>query len=128
MTNTTGAQPTILLVDDDAGIRSALTLLLEAYGLQVRTFDSALTFLQERPPQDHACLILDMHMPGLDGATLQELLEMHHSRLPTIVLTAHPDGALADRARAAGARAVLTKPVSVATLLEEIRGVLPPTG
>lgn len=119
-----GSLRTILIVDDDADVRAALTLLLEAHHLNVRAFDSALAFLRAEPGPDDACLLLDLHMPFLDGATLQELLDQNQEQLPTIVLTAYPDGALARRALASGARALLSKPVSAADLLREIESVL----
>lgn len=117
--------PTILIVDDDADVRDALALLLTAHGLRVRTFDSALAYLRSEPEPGDACLLLDLQMPFLDGATLQELLHHDQVQLPTIILTAYPDSLLARRALGAGARAVLSKPVAAADLLPELRAVLP---
>lgn len=105
--------PLVYVVDDDSGVRAALALLIEASGWRARTFASAPAFLEHAHGQqpDCVCLLLDLHMPRMNGAELTEHLRNHGMGMPTVVLTAAPEGALAKRALAAGALHVFAKPV-----------------
>lgn len=106
-------QPLIHVVDDDEAVRSSLTLLGEARGWSVRSYACALDYLSA--PRDeipHAeCLVLDLQMPGMNGAELLESLKASGNRIAAVVLTAWPEGELARRARQAGAGRVLPKPI-----------------
>lgn len=124
MANSSG-RATVYVVDDDHGVRSALALLIEAHGWPVCSFDSARTLLTGGIEPDTGCLILDLQMPGMDGATLLEQLRGRGFILPAIVLTAYPAGTLAERALAAGASCVLAKPVGTAELIGQLRALLP---
>lgn len=119
-------QPVVHIVDDDEAVRSALSLLANAHGWSVRAFDSATGYL-EADPEIGDCptvLILDLQMPDMNGAHLQEVLASQDRCIPTIVLTAWPEGELADRARAAGADAVLSKPFDPAEWLRTVKKVI----
>lgn len=112
--NPSPEQPLIHVVDDDEGVRSSLALLGQARGWSVRGYASADDYLSasasaEGQPE---CLVLDLQMPGMNGAELLEALKSSGKHLPAIVLTAWPDGDLARRAMQAGARRVLSKPLS----------------
>jgi FixJ family two-component response regulator len=96
------------IVDDDEGIRLALDGLLRAAGFRVVPFPSAEALLSSTDPQTLACLILDLHMPGMDGLSLQRRLADDGCHIPIIVLTAHGDGEARARAMDAGAVAFLT--------------------
>lgn len=110
--------PLVYVLDDDSSIRSALALLIEASGWRARTFASATAFLEGVADvhEDCACLLLDLQMPTMNGAELMEHLRDHGMDLPTVVLTAAPDGPLAERALAAGVLRVLVKPADPAQL------------
>jgi FixJ family two-component response regulator len=60
----------VMVVDDDANVRSGLEHLLEAEGYDVRAFADAADFLVQPAPPVPACLILDMQMPQLDGMSV----------------------------------------------------------
>lgn len=113
--------PIIYLIDDDAAVRDALTLLLRQSGFSVESFDGAESFLTAfRPARPGvACAIVDLQMPGMNGAELQTLLA-RGSELPLIFLTAHGDIPATVRAMKAGASDFLTKPVTRASLLESL--------
>lgn len=121
-----GRQPVVHIVDDDEAVRSALSLLANAHGWGVRAFDSAAGYLEADPEVGDrpAVLILDLQMPGMNGAHLQEVLASQDRHIPTIVLTAWPEGELADRARAAGANAVLAKPFDPSEWLRTVKEVI----
>lgn len=114
--------PIIYLIDDDAAVRDALTLLLRQSGFSVESFDGAESFLAAfRPARSRvACAIVDLQMPGMNGAELQQALLARGSELPLIFLTAHGDIPATVRAMKAGASDFLTKPVTRASLLESL--------
>jgi len=58
------AVPTVFVVDDDAGVRKSLRLLIETDGLPVETYASAAEFLAACTPERPGCLVLDLRMPG----------------------------------------------------------------
>jgi len=71
-----------------------------------------------------ACLILDLHLPGMDGLSLQRRLADDGRKIPIIVLTAHGDGAARARAMNEGAVAFLMKPLDAGLLLAEVTRAL----
>jgi two-component system response regulator FixJ len=107
----------IFVVDDDGSVRKALRRLLSAMGYEVQTFASAAEFLGVAPVKRRGCLILDVHMPAMDGLRLQQELNSLGSRLPVIVVTADKDSGLGDRAVRAGAVGFLQKPFDDTSLL-----------
>jgi FixJ family two-component response regulator len=102
----------IYVVDDDEGVRSGLLLLLRALGWKARGFASAAEFLLVLREARPACLLLDLNMPGMNGAELQEYLVDHSANIPVVVITGGAEASLLARSRAAGARAIREKPVS----------------
>ena len=56
----------IAIVEDDASLRRALERLLRASGFEAHTFASAEEFLGSAVPESHACLILDIRLPGIE--------------------------------------------------------------
>ena len=70
-----GDHALISIVDDDESIRKATKRLIQSVGLVVEDFASAEDFLSSGHPQDSACLILDVQLPGISGLELQSLLQ-----------------------------------------------------
>ena len=93
----------IYVVDDDAAVRRSLSLLLQSHGFSVRSCDSPAQFLARFEPDRRACLLLDLRMPGMDGAELQRRLVEEGHRLPIVILTGHGDVSAAVRAMKQGA-------------------------
>lgn len=111
MTRRGSANQRVFIVDDDSAVRSALQLLAISYGWHADVFASAEEFLASDAPRlADACLIVDLAMPGMNGVELQRELHRRGVRLPTVIVTAHPENGLADQARAEGAHRVLSKP------------------
>ena len=115
--------PQILIVDDDAGVRESLQVLLESSGYSVTTFGSAKDFLDSMPPAS-GCLIADIRMPGMDGLALQEEIARRGLALPVIIMTGHGDVPLAVRAMKAGAIDFIEKPFDQRLLLDAIKNAL----
>lgn len=117
-------QPTVFVVDDDAGVRQSLRWLLESVEIRVETFDSAEAFLTAYDPRRPGCLILDVRMPGLSGLSLQQRLLELDAHLPIIIVTGHADVAMAVRAMKAGAFHLLEKPVNDQVLLDHVQDAI----
>jgi FixJ family two-component response regulator len=116
----TTAPFTVYVVDDDAAILKALSRLLRAHGLEVRTFGSARDFLSQHDPAVQGCAILDVAMPDLDGLQLQQAMQEGGFERPVIFVTGRGDIPTSVRAMKAGAADFLTKPVSERDLLDAI--------
>jgi FixJ family two-component response regulator len=101
----------ISIVDDDESIRVAMSSLVRSLGYEACEFDSAEAFLASPRRQDTACLIADVHMPGMSGLDLQDVLRAGEQVLPIIFITAFPADNLRQRAEAAGAAGFFSKPV-----------------
>ncbi len=114
----------VFVVDDDAAVRDALTMLLEAAGHNVEAFQSAGDFLDFCNPGTRGCIILDVDMPNMDGPTLQEILIQRGLSLPVIFLTGQASIPVTVRTIKAGAMDFLTKPVDGLVLLAQIHKAL----
>ena len=77
-------KPTVFLVDDDAAIRDALSLLLSLKGMRAQVFASAEAFLETYQPDWRGCLLTDLRMPGMSGLDLNQSLRQRGVSLPVI--------------------------------------------
>jgi FixJ family two-component response regulator len=117
--------PVIHVVDDDSAFRTAIGDLLRACDYRVALHESADDLLAAPPGNEPACLLLDVQMAGCSGPQLQERLAATGKTPPPIVfLTGHGDIPTSVRTIKAGAEDFLTKPVSMARLLETIERAL----
>jgi FixJ family two-component response regulator len=115
---------TVYIVDDDASVRDALSLLLSLRGHATATFANAEDFLAAALPQWHGCAVIDIRMPGMDGLALQGEMQRRAMRMPVIVITAHGDVAAARQAFRAQAADFLEKPFDAQQLIDSIEGAL----
>ena len=115
-----GRHPTIYIVDDDDAVRDSLRALLESFDFDVCDFASASDFLNRRNCGRGDCLLLDLHMPQIDGLALLERMQSEGAQLPTIVITGRSDPVLKQRALENGAFAMFDKPVSEDALVSAI--------
>src|SRR5262245_51945493 len=100
---------TVYIVDDDDSVRDSARALLESYDLPVQDFASAKDILAAFEQLRDGCLLLDLNMPEMGGIELLELLRSRGDTIPVIVVTAQNDAGVLERARRAGAMAVLSK-------------------
>lgn len=116
---------TVAIVDDDEAILDSVQLVLAEVRWTVRTYASGEAFLKDleaKAPPD--CLILDPHLRGIDGAAVARSVSGNHASLPIIALTARPHSPLTLQVLDAGASTLLTKPVTVETLINQIEGAI----
>jgi two-component system response regulator FixJ len=116
--------PTVFVVDDDASIRDALSLLISLKGLRPAVFSSAEDFLAVYDPQWRGCLLTDLQMAGMSGLDLQTTLQQRGIVLPVVVLTAHGDVATTRAALKNGAVDFLEKPVDDDVLIDVLRNAI----
>ena len=115
---------TVFVVDDDASVRDALSLLISLKGLRAALFASAEDFLAVYDPAWRGCLLTDLKMPGLSGLDLQQALRDRGVALPVVVLTAHGDVNTTRRALKAGAHDFLEKPVDDDVLMDVLTNAI----
>lgn len=115
---------TVLIIDDDAAVRSSLKFALEAEGLSVRLYDGPAALLADEYLRCGGCLVVDYHMPGMDGLELVNTLRARNVTLPAILITARANKQLSGFAAKSGICCVLEKPLSDGTFVESIRSAL----
>jgi len=114
----------IFIVDDDTSVCCALGILLVTYGFKVDTFNSAKDFFRAVPNNVSGCLIMDIHMPGLDGWEALKKIIKSGSRRPVIVISADKNSVNYERAIEAGAVGYLQKPFNDRELVGFINSAL----
>jgi FixJ family two-component response regulator len=117
-------QTLISIIDDDQLFRESMRKLVTLLGYTVEEFPSATDFLASRVLPETACLVTDIHMPGMSGVELHgRLIELGYA-IPTILITAFPDEAVRDQALKDGVICYLSKPVDDRDLERCIRSAL----
>lgn len=117
-------EPTIHVIDDDEAARHSLEFLIDCAGLKVRGHPSADAFLAASPALDHACIVTDVRMPGMNGIELVAELARRGCPAPVIVITGHADVPMAIQAMKAGVSDFIEKPFSDDVMLDAIRSAL----
>jgi FixJ family two-component response regulator len=116
---------TVHLIDDDQPVRTALARLLAAAGYTVRTYAAAGDYLVPEPDDTPGCLLLDLHLPGVDGLQLQAALHWHPAyERPIVFMSGSADVPSSVQAMRAGACEFLTKPVGKEVLLAAVQAAV----
>ncbi|HNR23661.1 MAG TPA: response regulator transcription factor [Steroidobacteraceae bacterium] len=118
------SKPTIYIVDDDDGMRRALTLLMATVGYNPVAFARPSEFLAKYDPSLAGCLVIDVRMPEMSGLEVQQQLNRSGSMLPVILITGHGDIPMAVQAMKNGASDFLQKPFRDQDLLDSINAAL----
>jgi FixJ family two-component response regulator len=116
----------VSIVDDDQPFRESMRKLVLLFGYTVEAFPSAAEFLASPLLPETACLIADVHMPGMTGDELHRHLVDAGYAIPTILVTAYPDEVVRDRALKQGVLCYLSKPVDDEHLERCLRSALRP--
>jgi len=115
---------TVYVIDDDEAVRHSLAFLLRAARLEVKTFESAASFLEVASDIKSGCVITDVRMPEITGTDLLRRLKDLKIGLPVIAITGHGDVPLAVEAMKLGAVDFLEKPFDDEVLLASVRAAL----
>jgi DNA-binding NtrC family response regulator len=124
--NGTMSQPTLLIIDDEDGVRQSLRLVFDkGYRvLEANSFASAMEKTEEEKPE---VVLLDILMPRIDGLkTLQRIKEIH-PQCQVIMLTALNAGRAVAAAMASGAFDYVVKPFDVSEIREKVNQALEKT-
>ncbi len=118
------AKSTIAVVDDDPSVRKALNRLIRAAGYRTVTYDSAEAFLEANAVHEVDFLILDVHLPGMNGFELQRHLLRTGYHCPLVFISAFSDENAWSQAVKDGALDFLPKPLDSQRLLNVISKAL----
>lgn len=110
----------VAIVDDDAEVRGSIESLMRSAGFEVRSFESAATFLDAVADLQPLCLITDLHMPGMDGMALVRMLRRRGLAIPVVAITGYPSHAERAAVAAAGVLTLLDKPFDPDTLVRVV--------
>ncbi len=120
-------RPNIAVVDDDEAILDSIKLVLEARGWGVCLYATGETLLAAldagvRPN----CLVLEPHLPGLNGVEVARRVAEHDPQLAVVVLTARPTSVLVSELQRGGINGLLVKPTTAQQLISHIERALGP--
>jgi len=116
--------PSVAIVDDEEGIRKALSRLLRASGLEAESYANGQAFLDAAAAQRPDCVVLDLHMPGMSGLQVLRKLKAAGQLLSVVVITAHDEPETREQCIDAGACAYLRKPLEDRLLLNAISAAM----
>jgi len=116
----------ILVADDDPVSAELLTYFLEANGFDVATASDGNRAVEMGTSGDYQLVILDFHMPMYDGGEVLEMIRKRHVLHPikVIALTGDVSDDVRDALEGGGIDSILTKPVDLTRLREEIDRLL----
>jgi two-component system, LuxR family, response regulator FixJ len=124
LTKESKRKPVVYIVDDDDGMRRALTVLITTIGYQPVAFAKPSEFLAKYDRGQPSCLVLDVRMPEMSGLEVQQHLNKAGSMLPVILVSGHGDIPMAVQAMKDGAFDFLQKPFRDQELIDRINGAL----
>ena len=115
------SRQTVAIVEDDASFNRALERLLNASGFATLAFASAEEFLASAKPNSYACVILDIHLPGISGLQLFDRLSADHGCPRVIFITAEDAETVRQEASRISGNLCLRKPLIAGELLDAVR-------
>src|SRR5215472_3324801 len=118
------SNPSVFIVDDDAGVRASIQGLLKSVGLRSEAFATPQEFLQSYRSQGPGCLVLDVTLPGGSGLDFPRTLAESGIQIPVIFITGYEDLPMTVSAMKSGAVELLTKPFEDEDLLNAIQRAL----
>ena len=116
--------PVVFIVDDDANVRRSIQDLLSSVALRSEAFGTPQQFLDTKPADCPACLVLDVRLPGMSGLDFQRGLAEAGVTIPIIFITGHGDVPMTVQAMKSGAVEFLTKPFRPQELLDAVQQAL----
>jgi len=118
------ANAVVHVIDDDEAVRDSLAFMLQTADLAVKTYESAVQFLERLADVEAGCIVTDVRMPEMSGLELVRELNRRGSSLPVIVITGHGDVPLAVEAMRGGVADFIEKPFSDEAILTALRTAL----
>jgi FixJ family two-component response regulator len=112
------------VIDDDAGMRNSLSMLLASASLTARTYESAEDFLKAADDDGPACILLDLRMPRMGGIELLQHLRAGGTQTPVVLISGHADVSTTVRGMKLGAIDLLQKPADPVVMIESLHNAL----
>jgi len=125
---TIGRGRSVLVIEDDDGMREAIESLLGAAGFETVAYASAEALLAGQAIEDATCVISDLKLPAMSGLELLAALRARGAQAPVILITAHDAPSVREDAARCGVAAFLAKPFQGTALLDAIERVARPAG
>ncbi len=116
--------PLVHVIDDDKGLRTAITDLLQSAGYQAASYESPMEFLRAEFDDRPGCLILDIRLPGVNGLDFQDQLSRQGCTLPIILMSGFGDIPTSVRGIRGGAIDFIEKPIREQDLMEAVARAL----
>ena len=113
----------ILLIEDDVWVRNSLKMLFESEGCRVRAYETAEEGLQELEMRTYDIIITDYKLPGLDGIAFLGAVKNRTPEIVKILITAYGSDDLHSKAKTAGARACIDKPLTYEAIIESFKQI-----
>lgn len=123
-TGAVDAAPQVYVLDDEETVLSVLARTLRRAGYLVATYDSPRRFLEEAKLDPPCCLVLDVHMPEINGVELQERLARTEQPPSIVFMSGVPDVGATVKAMKAGAIDFLAKPFETQELIAAVEVAL----
>ena len=120
----TSPTPIVYIVDDDNGMRTSLSWLLESVGIRSVGFANPAEFLRDFDSRVAACLVLDVRMPQASGFDVQAELQRQGTTLPIMFDSGHGDIPMSVRALQNGAIDFVEKPYNSQQMLDRVQRAL----
>ncbi len=112
------------MVEDDPSVLRSLRRVLTTAGFDVRTFDRPSALLKYQLPKSQACLVVDVHLPEMNGVELCQTLAASNRLLPVVLITAYVDERTQELIQRANPVTFLIKPFARGLLLEAVEKAL----
>jgi DNA-binding response OmpR family regulator len=120
-----GSSPFIAVVDDEPAVLKALERLFRSAKFEVVTFGSGASFLANPDTRKPDCVVLDLHMPDMNGFdVLSHLSTSPGAKVSVVAISAHDTPTTRQRALEGGAAVYLQKPFDAQTLLSAVRTLI----
>lgn len=110
------SKDTVLVIDDQPGIRRLLTEILEDEGYKIITAANGYEGVQKAKENEPAVILMDMKMPGMDGLEALKEVSTLGQGDRVVMMTAYGELDMINEAKAAGVQDYITKPFDIVTL------------
>ncbi len=114
----------VVIVDDDAAVRDALSILLEMEGLKVKTYEHGDAFVVDARILKPGCVLMDVHMPGRSGLDILDAIGGSAYHAPVVMISGQSDVPMAVYAMKHGAFDFIEKPFDGPVVIRKVREAL----